>query len=97
MNGVLGALPRYVTERWSRRPKYFNDEGVLINSMIDGPTDIIRWPPLEEAFRENKSPEIGEEEERVVLDLLRSVFKYEAKERPSAEELEKHAWFQRDF
>ena len=97
MNGVLGPLPEYITSRWSRQSKYFDDEGMLVNSMIDGPPDIIRWHSLEELFKENKSDEISEEEEGVVLDLLRSIFKYETKERPEAEDLLGHTWFQRGF
>ncbi|KAL8903828.1 MAG: hypothetical protein Q9171_007266 [Xanthocarpia ochracea] len=97
MIDVLGPLPKHLFSRWSRSSKYFSDNGELINSMIDGPPRIHRFEPLENLFRQNKSNEIAEEEEGLVLDLLRYVLRYEPKERPSAEDILKHTWFKSDF
>ncbi|KAL8860885.1 MAG: hypothetical protein Q9178_002640 [Gyalolechia marmorata] len=97
MTDVLGPLPEHLFSRWSRSSKYFNDNGELFNSMIDGPPKIILFGSLEDQFRKYKSNEIAEEEEGLVLDLLRCVLRYEPKERPSAEDILKHAWFRSEF
>ncbi|KAL8912724.1 MAG: hypothetical protein Q9172_007454 [Xanthocarpia lactea] len=97
MTDIMGPLPEHLFSRWSRSSKYFNDNGELFNSMIDGPPKIIRFGPLEDQFRKHKSNEIAEEEEGLVLDLLRYVLRYEPKERPSAEDVLKHAWFSSDL
>jgi serine/threonine protein kinase len=95
MTDYLGPLPKRLTARWSRSSKYFRDDGELFNTMISGPPGISdRFGPLENLFKQHKSDEIGEEEERLVLDLLRHVLRYEPEERPSAEDLLKHPWFQ---
>ena len=64
--------------------------------MIDGPPEIYHFEPIELEFRKTKSEEIAEEEERVVLELLRYVLRYGPKERPSVEEVLKHTWFTND-
>ncbi|KAL8933703.1 MAG: hypothetical protein Q9211_005636 [Gyalolechia sp. 1 TL-2023] len=97
MTDLLGPLPKHLTLRWPRSSKYFSDSGELFNTMIDGPPAINRYGSLEIQFRQYKSDEISEEEERLVLDLLQSVLRYEPKERPSAEDLLKHPWFSSDF
>ena len=96
MTDVLGPLPKHLISRWSRSSKYFNDNGELINTMINGPPGINRFGPLEKIFRQNKSDEISEEEEGLVLDLLRYVLRYEPKERPLADDILKHPWFEKD-
>ncbi len=97
LTDILGPLPKHLFSRWPRSSKYFNDNGELFNSMISGPPGIHQFEPMENLFRKHKSNEIAEEEEGLVLDLLRYVLRYEPKERPSAEDVLKHAWFGSDF
>ena len=94
MTDYLGPLPQHMISQWSRSSKYFRDNGELFNTMISGPPGINRFGPVEELFKQNKSDEISEEKEHLVLDLLRSVLRYEPKERPSAEDILKHPWFE---
>ena len=97
MTDFLGPLLKLLTSRWSRSSKYFRDNGELINTMISGPPGINRFGPVENLFKQHKSNEIAEEEECLVLDLLRYVLRYEPKERPSAEDVLKHTWFNSDI
>ena len=96
MTDLLGPLPKFLTSRWSRSSNYFRDDGKLFNTMISGPPGINLLGPVENLFRQRKTNEIAEEEERLVLDLLRYVLRYEPEKRPSAEDILKHTWFGSD-
>jgi serine/threonine protein kinase len=54
-----------------------------------------KWygPDLDKLFEENRSPEIGDEESKILLQLMRQIFEYDPQLRPTAEELLKHPWF----
>lgn len=93
LTDALGPLPKQLYARWSRSSKYFRADGEMFNSMVNGPPKISSSGSLENQLKINKSDEIAEEEERVVLDLLLYVLRYEPRERPSAEEILKHPWF----
>lgn len=97
MTDFLGPLPKNLISRWPRSSKYFRDGGGLFNTMIGGPPEIIRFGPIEILFKEHKSDEIAEEEERLVLDLLRDVLRYEPEARPSTEDILKRPWFRNDI
>lgn len=97
MTETLGPLPKLLTSRWPRSSKYFGDNGELFNSMVDGPPEINPSETMESSFKKHKPNEITEEEERLVLDLLRYVLRYEPKERPSAEDILKHTWFRSEI
>ena len=48
--------------------------------------------PLEKLFKDNKPDDIDEEEEQLVLSLLRSILQYEPHKRPLAADLLEHPW-----
>ncbi|KAL2135241.1 hypothetical protein VTI74DRAFT_9333 [Chaetomium olivicolor] len=52
--------------------------------------------PLEVLFERNKPDDIDAEEARVIATLIRRILKYDASERPSAEELLREKWFEDD-
>lgn len=94
MTDTLGPLPQSLTARWPRSSRYFRLNGDLFNTMISGPPGINRFGSLETRFGEQKSDEMADDEARLVMDLLRSVLRYEPGERPSAEQVLRHTWFQ---
>ena len=49
--------------------------------------------PLEVMLHEDKNGDVGDEEEREILGLLRDVLRFEPSERPSAAELLARPWF----
>lgn len=62
--------------------------------MVDGSeTKLICYNSLETRFQEEKSLEINEQEEEIIIDLLRSLWRYEFDKRPSAEQLPRHPWY----
>ncbi|KAM0280473.1 hypothetical protein ACHAQH_004052 [Verticillium albo-atrum] len=48
---------------------------------------------LEKMFRDNKPEDVGEEEERIIVSLLRWILQYDVSERPTVEQLLEHEWF----
>ncbi|KAK3938162.1 serine/threonine-protein kinase SRPK3 [Diplogelasinospora grovesii] len=50
------------------------------------------YDPLEKLFRDNKDEDIDEEEEKVIVSLLRSILQHDPLKRPSAADLLEHPW-----
>ena len=50
--------------------------------------------PLEVLFDRNKQNDIDAEEAKVVTTLIRQILRYEPSERPSAQDILEHPWFQ---
>ncbi|KAH8908581.1 serine/threonine-protein kinase SRPK3 [Coniochaeta sp. PMI_546] len=59
-------------------------------AVVEPPTPL---DSLEIMFREQKPSEIGDDEEAVILSLLRQILRYDPNERPSAVDLLEHVWF----
>ena len=94
MISQLGPLPEPLISQWPRSHTYFHPNGEQFNSMVDGSeAELINYDSLETRFREEKSSDINEKEEEIVIDLLRSALRYEPDKRPSAEQLLGHPWF----
>ena len=90
----LGPLPERIISQWPRSHKYFRSDGEPFNSLVGGTKiELIESPSLETRFQEEKSSELNENEEKIVLDLLRSALSYEPEKRPSAKEMLCHPWF----
>ena len=90
----LGPLPERIFSQWPRSHKYFRSDGEPFNSLVSGTEiQLIESPSLETRFQEEKSSEINENEEKIVLDLLLSALSYEPENRPSAKEMLYHPWF----
>lgn len=85
----LGPLPERIFSQWRCSHKYFRSDGEPFNSLVSG-TEIrlIRSTSLKTRFQPEKSSELHENEEKIVLDLLylrRGM--YEPEKRPSAKEM----------
>lgn len=94
MISQLGPLPESLISQWPRSHTYFHPNREQFNSMVDGSeAELINYDSLETRFREEKSSDINEKEEEIVIDLLRSALRYEPDMRPSAEQLLSHPWF----
>lgn len=72
---------------------FLEDDAVTSNSE-DELARVRLNKPLEETFRQKKPKDIDEIEEKQILHLLRWMFQYNPAERPSAEEILRHEWFQ---
>jgi len=92
MHTALGPLPIHILSQWLTMHRYFNDDGVLYNTMMQGPKAIYQVQTLEDAFKENRPEDMGDVEAESVLDLIRSALTYQLEKRPSAEQMLQHAW-----
>lgn len=92
----LGPLPDRLLSQWDRSHLYFRPNGEQFNSMVDQPANpelLEKDDSFETVFHHGKEAIIDDEEEELVIDLLRQILRYEPEERPSAEELLSHPWF----
>ena len=88
MISQFGPLPEPFISQWPRFHIYFHPNGEQLNSMVDGSeTKLTIYNDLR---FEEKSFEIDEKEEEIVIDLLQSALRYEPDKRPSAKDLLSH-------
>ncbi len=88
MISQFGPLQEPFISQWPRFHIYFRPNGEQLNSMVDGSeTKLTSYDDLR---FEEKSFEIDEKEEEIVIDLLQSALRYEPDKRPSAKDLLSH-------
>ena len=88
MISQFGPLPEPFISQWPRFHIYFRPNGEQLNSMVDGSeTKLTSYNDLR---FEEKSFEIDEKEEEIVIDLLQSALRYEPDKGPSAKDLLSH-------
>ena len=95
MNDILEPLPDiWLQERWPRAKTYFGSARERLGpSHVDQDKPYID-DPLEVRFEEHKPNDVDESEAHLITSLIRSILKYEPSQRPTAEELLRHPWFQ---
>lgn len=95
MNDLLEPLPDiWLQERWPRAKNYFGSGRERL-----GPTHVDQNKPyiddpLEVRFEEHKPNDVDDEEAHLITSLIRSILQYEPSQRPTADELLRHPWFQ---
>lgn len=94
MHDVLGPLPMHICRHWSNRHRYFHDDGVLYNTVVQGPEAINQMQTLEKSFMQHRPEDMDDVEAKSVLTLIRSALTYQSNQRPSSEQLLQHAWLQ---
>lgn len=87
----LGPLPPQLLSQWPRSRKYTRTNGEIFNLAVSQPYEGV-FPPesIGAAFESEKPTELDDKEGYVILDLLRSVLKYEPADRPSAVDILSH-------
>ncbi|KAI9755268.1 MAG: hypothetical protein M1815_005130 [Lichina confinis] len=102
LSEILGPLPSFLLSRWARSNIYFNANGENIKNYIgvlpEGYSendDRFTFLNLEDSFGEGKPAHIRPEEQKEIIALLRYILQYDQKLRPSAAELLRHPWFER--
>lgn len=89
-----GLLPERLFSKWGRSHKYYRPNGEHFNSNIEAPPiELSKYDSFATTFHETKAPEIDDNEEESVIDMLTRILKYEQEKRPSAKELLSHPWF----
>jgi serine/threonine protein kinase len=104
LNECLDPLPDdwLTEEKWPRVFEYFDSNGKLKEGVYQSPYptepyELYHAPlpiSLEERFEKNKIKEITPDEAKTITQLVRSILKYDPNERPTAEELLNHPFFQ---
>lgn len=95
MNDILEPLPDiWLQEMWPRAGNYFGSGRKRLSPITDGQDEPYIDDPLEVRFKEYKPKDIDDMEAGVITSLIRSILRYEPSQRPTAEELLKHSWFQ---
>lgn len=95
MNDILEPLPDiWLQEKWPRANAYFGPGRERLGPRPDNQDQPYIDDPLEVRFQEHKPSDIDDVEAGVVTSLIRGILKYEPMQRPTAEELLKHPWFQ---
>lgn len=61
--------------------------------MISGDIELVYHESYATCFHQRKAPEIDDNEEASVIDMLTQILRYELGKRPSAKELLSHTWF----
>jgi serine/threonine protein kinase len=91
LNDVICPLPEWMMQAWPRASKWYGPDRQRLQPYSDDEPYI--HDSLDKLFEENRSPEIGDEESKILLQLMRQIFEYDPQLRPTAEELLKHPWF----
>lgn len=91
LNDVLRPLPESMMDLWPRAKKWYGPNHQRLQPYGDDEPYIHE--SIDTLFAENKSPEITDEEEQVLVPLMRRILDFEPAQRPSAEELLQHPWF----
>uniref|UniRef100_A0A060TED6 non-specific serine/threonine protein kinase n=1 Tax=Blastobotrys adeninivorans TaxID=409370 RepID=A0A060TED6_BLAAD len=90
MNAVVGTLPQEITSKW--KPTTFYAQVVGEHGHITPPPDFKPTPILEAHFDSLKPAAMDDDEAAQVKKLLRSMFQYDPKNRPSVAELLHDPW-----
>lgn len=95
MNDILEPLPDiWLQKMWPRAGNYFGSGRKRLGPITDGQDEPYIDDPLEVRFKEYKPKDIDDLGAGVITSLIRSILRYEPSQRPTAEELLKHSWFQ---
>ncbi|KAF2847505.1 kinase-like protein [Plenodomus tracheiphilus IPT5] len=91
LNDVIRPLPDSMMQAWPRAGKWYGEDRQRLQPYSDEESYI--HDSIDKLFVENRSPEIDEEESRVLVALMRRILEYDPLVRPTAEDLLKHPWF----
>lgn len=83
---VLGPIPERILQNWRGRQSVIDEDGNLLQEHVEDPVS----DPLDVKTSEGKPSGMSSEETSAFEIFIRSIFRYEPEERPSAEELLKH-------
>ncbi|KAF4441447.1 CMGC kinase [Fusarium acutatum] len=96
----FGKLPEEWWAKWEAREEYFDADGKWLRDEEDWSLEVALSKPIEifesgEKYKEGpkKSLQTPEAEQRLMADLLYRLFKYDPRDRLSAEEVLGHEWF----
>ncbi|QKD60280.2 kinase-like domain-containing protein [Fusarium oxysporum Fo47] len=96
----FGKLPESWWAKWEAREEYFDADGKWLRDEEDWSLEVALSKPIEifdagEKYKEGpkQSLETPETEQKLLADLLYRLFKYDPRERLSAEEVLRHEWF----
>ncbi|KAF5678526.1 CMGC kinase [Fusarium denticulatum] len=96
----FGKLPEEWWEKWEAREEYFGADGNWLRDEEDWSLEVALSKPIEifesgENYKEGpkKSLRTPEAEQKLMADLLYRLFKYDPRERISAEDVLGHEWF----
>lgn len=85
---VLGLMPERMLQLWKGRQSVINEDGNLLEEHVEDPLN----DPLDVQISERKPNCMSSKDASAFESFIRSIFQYEPKERPSAEELLRHRW-----
>lgn len=99
----FGKPPQAWWDKWEARKDFFDDEGTWLRDAefkeewslevtLSKPLEIVQ-PPEGQDRDAQTTLIISKEEQALMADLLYKLFRYEAGERPSVEEVLMHEWF----
>ncbi|KAG7425590.1 Serine/threonine-protein kinase SRPK [Fusarium oxysporum f. sp. raphani] len=96
----FGKLPESWWAKWEAREEYFDADGKWLRDEEDWSLEVALSKPIEifdagEKYKEGpkQSLQTPETEQKLLADLLYRLFKYDPRERLSAEEVLRHEWF----
>lgn len=99
MFDTLGPLPEELFARWTRRERYFGPGRRRLNSHPQAswskpgtPVSSYVWPTLEARFWERLPDGMGNQDFDRAVSFVRLALQYDPAHRPSAPELQLHAW-----
>lgn len=94
---ALGHFPPAISAMWPRYDRYIAPNLEIVRSDVGpGETpmgDVYVGQTLEQMFDEQKPPDMGVDEAKKVLALIRGMLQYEPALRPSTGELLEDEWF----
>ncbi|KAL9122469.1 MAG: hypothetical protein Q9187_000979 [Circinaria calcarea] len=85
---VLGLMPERMLQLWKGRQSVLDEDGNLLEEHVEDPFS----DPLDVQISERKPNGMSSKDASAFESFIRSIFQYEPKERPSAEELLRHRW-----
>jgi len=98
----FGKPPQALWDEWESRGDYFDDKGAWLGercgedwsleAALSAPMEIIRGGSDDEGATP-KTLVTSKPEQEQMADLLSKLFRWEAAQRPSAEEVLRHEWF----
>lgn len=91
LNDVIRPLPDSMIQAWPRVNKWYGPNRQRLQPYSDDEPYIHK--PMDKLFRENKSPEIDDDESTILVALMLQILEFDPQLRPSAEDLLKHPWF----
>jgi len=92
---MLEPLPdAWLQGKWPRAKNYFSPNRERLGPYADDREKPCVDDPLEIRFKDHKPDDIDDLEADVITSLMKSILKYEPSQRPTAEDLLEHPWFQ---